>query len=826
MAMKRFTHFTWVLAFMLSGCGGGGGSEAPARVSLVAPTGAEIQEAENPKLEIRISLDTSVSSSLTVPLIYSGTATRGEDYTASADSILLPPRTTSGSVEIDVFRDFDTEGDETIGIAIGMIVGNGEPGATSDITLTLVDGEPLPEGRVSQDMGPNLAVLGQYYLVGEQSIDLAAWVLNTTGHGTAATRLIAEWSADPDFATDINVFGAAEVPAFAEGQFNFPPPHQFSLPLSLLMPEESYRIRLRLEEVPEETHPLAEEDNRIEYGFLTDTQGKVVTRCIPPERVSQPGTVDPLFSEQWNLENNGQFGFSEVAGTPGADLRMIDAMRLGRNGAGVKLAVVDTGLEICHPDLAANIEQGKSFNFGFAAGSSLTDPFNHITLGDHGTSVAGVAAAVADNGLGGRGVAPGLKLRGFNVGAGTAFSSDFAILQALGASSDAPDSASVDIFNMSFGIVAPAVNPLEEFTRLFKMGTQDLREGRGALYVKAAGNAFSGCEDAHPLGIELGCAGSQLDPDQNLPYLITVGAFNARDTKSSYSSAGANLWVVAPAGEDGIEGAGVITTDQHGVDAGFTDVSATPLDSNHALNPDGDYMSSFGGTSSAAPAAAGAIAVILAEHPDFTWRDVKHVLADSARQIDPGIRQVRAAFKGTPYIAQHAWQTNSAGYSFHNWYGFGAVAIDAALEMANGHSANSLGEFVESEWFAAGEGMDLPISIPDADGAGARHSISVIELPNTANIEAVVVELDVDHSYASDLGVTLTSPSGMQSVLNTPFSPVLDAVPGFFEWQLLSNAFYGESPNGTWTLHVADLASEDTGSLNSWRLRFYYADHP
>lgn len=92
-------------------------------------------------------------------------------------------------------------------------------------------------------------------------------------------------------------------------------------------------------------------------------------------------------------------------------------MRLGRNGAGAILAIVDTGLEICHPDLAANIEEGKSFNFGVAAGSSITDPFNHNTLGDHGTSVAGVAAAVADNGLGGRGVAPGVQLRGFNVGA-------------------------------------------------------------------------------------------------------------------------------------------------------------------------------------------------------------------------------------------------------------------------------------------------------------------------------------------------------------------------------------------------------------------------
>lgn len=100
------------------------------------------------------------------------------------------------------------------------------------------------------------------------------------------------------------------------------------------------------------------------------------------------------------------------------------------------------------------------------------------------------------------------------------------------------------------------------------------------------------------------------------------------------------------------------------------------------------------------------------------------------------------------------------------------------------------------------------------------------DLPNTANIEAVVVELDVKHGFVSDLGVTLTSPSGMHSVLITPFSSILDEFPGFFDWQVLSNAFYGESLNGTWTIHLADLASEDVGSLDSWRLRFYDGEHP
>ena len=120
------------------------------------------------------------------------------------------------------------------------------------------------------------------------------------------------------------------------------------------------------------------------------------------------------------------------------------------------------------------------------------------------------------------------------------------------------------------------------------------------------------------------------------------------------------------------------------------------------------------------------------------------------------------------------------------------------------------------------EAMD----IPDRDGAGVTDMLEVTELPNTANMEAVILDITVNHSYGSDIGVKLISPGGTESILNTPFNTILDGYPGMHGWQLMSNAFYGEDPNGTWTLQVVDLATGDTGRLNSWRLRFFYGDHP
>ena len=59
--------------------------------------------------------------------------------------------------------------------------------------------------------------------------------------------------------------------------------------------------------------------------------------------------------------------------------------------------------------------------------------------------------------------------------------------------------------------------------------------------------------------------------------------------------------------------------------------------------------------------ATGAIALLLETQSDLTWRDVKHILAKTARQLDPDIPRVRVAFGGTPAILQHGWITNAAG---------------------------------------------------------------------------------------------------------------------------------------------------------------------
>ena len=363
------------------------------------------------------------------------------------------------------------------------------------------------------------------------------------------------------------------------------------------------------------------------------------------------------------------------------------------------------------------------------------------------------------------------------------------------------------------------------FEQLFSYGVHHLRSGLGAIYVKAAGNGFGDCASLERLINErIGCVSSIADDWQNLPYLIVTGAFNADGRKASYASAGPNLWITAPAGEYGSSRPALLTVDQMGTDRGIGILrDDNPLQGEAVANPYGDYTGRMNGTSASAPLVSGAVAVLLETEPALTWRDVKHILAKTARKIDPDIVAVEETIGTIARTLRLPWTENAAGYAYHDWYGFGALDLDAAVEMAEDYTPDSLGEFHQSGWFESG----LSGAIPDNDGTGLTRTLNVSTLPDDANIEAVLLEVDIDHDFPNDLGIHLVSPQGTRAVLNQVFNETLALdEPGNLRWRLLGNAFYGETPNGDWQIEVFDAAEDDTGDLDAWRLRFYYGSHP
>jgi subtilisin family serine protease len=540
--------------------------------------------------------------------------------------------------------------------------------------------------------------------------------------------------------------------------------------------------------------------------------------------------TDPIASHQWHLINTGQDAFSTTLPVSGNDLNIKAAWASGVTGKGVIVNVVDSGLEIAHPDLAANVTTG-SVNFG--GGTDPTDTTS--TTGDHGTSVAGLIASVAGNGLGGKGVAYGAKLMGHNFIKYQGVSN----LAASYGGKSTDTSANAAIFNASYGISNLCGSLFNATENAIYSNVKTLRARKGGLIVKAAGNNFkydseSLCFSNLVSGISNDNAG--YGGPATLENVIVVAAVNANGKKSSYSTTGANIWLSGFGGEYGqnstmlnfdptyLDNAkfaqpAMITTDQSGCSKGYhtnkKSVNGSPKSVNEfekegseiqtSLNIDCNYTSTFNGTSSAAPTVSGVIALMLEARPELTWRDVKHILAKTARQVDSNFAAIvtninNASTAKAGITVEQAWVTNKAGFPFHNWYGFGLVDAAAAVTMAKTH-------------ILLGTQKILEIALPIATSPK-------LDVPSTFTATASTVET-VSVSY-DDSGLSknipyncfqfeLSSPTGTKSIL-------INGGSGFSghyvnQINLSSNAFYGEDSAGTWSFLIKNICMSGTATF-------------
>jgi subtilisin family serine protease len=170
---------------------------------------------------------------------------------------------------------------------------------------------------------------------------------------------------------------------------------------------------------------------------------------------------DPLFARQWALDQ---------VNAPEAWLR-------GARGAGTTVAVVDTGVDLAHPDLRSKLVAG----FDFVAGKRDC-PAGPQDENGHGTHVAGIAAAVTDNGIGVAGVAPDAQIMPVRVldeeGSGD--------LEDVAAGIRWAADHGAEVINLSLGEL-PVVGQLEPLNEDIEAAVTHAWE-RGSLVVAAAGN--------------------------------------------------------------------------------------------------------------------------------------------------------------------------------------------------------------------------------------------------------------------------------------------------------------------------------------------------
>ena len=474
-----------------------------------------------------------------------------------------------------------------------------------------------------------------------------------------------------------------------------------------------------------------------------------VDRCS--NITTSSGINDPLYGCQWHLNNDGQFRNSA-----GQDIR-VEEVWPTYTGSGINVAVVDDGMHYRHEDLADNVL--TSFNHNYDP--DLTDIYHPFE--DHGTAVAGLIAA-KDNSLGMRGVAPGAKIYGYNYLVEESNANE--------ANAMSRNAATTAISNNSWG-PGDSGQP-EPATELWeaavKYGVTTGYGGKGVFYAWAAGN---GGDDDY----------STLDEYSNFYAVTAVCAVGHDDKRSDYSEAGANLWVCGPS-SSGRDGQPRIATTDNG----------------HR------YRGSFGGTSAATPIVSGVVALIRQANSALTWRDVKLILAASARKNDPdNTGWVEGAFK---------YGSTTDRYNFNHEYGFGMVDAKAAVDLATTWTnVRDLREITSSS-------SVINLRIPDLPSSDTPTTVttSLTIDPFVDFVEFVEVNARFNHSNFRDLTVDLVSPAGAVSTLS-PSTPIVGALTTKFRFG--SARHLGEDAAGEWTLRIKDALRIDSGSLRSWGLTIY-----
>jgi subtilisin family serine protease/subtilisin-like proprotein convertase family protein len=348
-------------------------------------------------------------------------------------------------------------------------------------------------------------------------------------------------------------------------------------------------------------------------------------RTLEPDGIYQQARIpnDPDLSSQWVHDNSGQFvanfpwfvGF----GTPGADVNSIEAWDITIGSRDVIVAVIDTGVDVTHPDLEANIWRNPGEIPGNGIdddGNGFVDDYNGWDFGQndnnpadvdgHGTGASGLIGAVGNNGIGRVGVAWEVSILPLKI------SNSFNQLT-FAAIVSAHDYLTMMINDFGHNIVA-SNNSYGGFDQSIytdldeDQDPEEVRAGEqaaiqrfiqtGAAFVASAGNSAFNTDNEEF---------TNFPSSYNLPGIISVAATAPDDTLAAYSNFGPrSVDLAAP-----------------GIAPG-------------SLAPGGGYQP-FGGTSAAGPVVAGAIALLKSVRPDASAEELLNILSASSDPL-PGLQ--------------------------------------------------------------------------------------------------------------------------------------------------------------------------------------------
>ncbi|HEY8472798.1 MAG TPA: S8 family serine peptidase [Natronosporangium sp.] len=423
------------------------------------------------------------------------------------------------------------------------------------------------------------------------------------------------------------------------------------------------------------------------------------------------------------------------------------AWEAGFDGTGVTVAVLDTGIDVDHPDLAGKVIESENFT------ESTTDLDRH----GHGTHVAGIIAGSGEASDGEfAGIAPGVELLNVKVMGdnGSGAESDIIAGMAWAAS------AGADVINMSLG------GPASDGTDPISQAVNQLTEQHDVLFAIAAGN--TGPADHSVTGP--GAASAAL----------TVGSVDKQEQLAGDSGRGPRAGDFAVKPDITAPGVGIVAAKGEGTELG---------------SPVGEQYTQLSGTSMAAPHAAAAAAILRQAEPDLTAAEVKARLVGTAvpnptldvYQQGGGRIDVPAALAAPVQVAQAPIDLGR-----HRFPHEGAEPVTAEVSYIN-----RTGAPVE---------LALDLEVSSRDGAVPPPAMLSVE-PATLTIEpggtaAATVTLDVSAGDPGIYGGYLVATTGGTAVRTSVGFYKEDST---FELTVIGIARDGRLASGASTLAVLDV---------------------
>ena len=446
-----------------------------------------------------------------------------------------------------------------------------------------------------------------------------------------------------------------------------------------------------------------------------------------PEAVAERASLqnelsieDPIFDEQWHLFNALQLGH---------DLNVTGVWQQGITGEGATAVMVDDGIDMYSEDIKDNYFAKGSYDFN----EGTDEPKPRLSDDRHGTRCAGEIAAVK-NGVCGVGVAYNARIGGLRIlskvitdeDESTAMNYAFQDNQIYSCSWGPPDDGrSMD---------APGILIRKAMVNAIQNG----RQGRGNIFVFAAGNGHGAGDNCN------------FDGYTNSIYTITIGGIDRKGLHGYYSEhCSAQLAVTYSSGS----GDAIHTTDV-GLDKCYT---------NH------------GGTSAAAPLAAGIFALAFSIRPELTWRDLQSIIVMTAVQINE---------------EDDDWDKTFIGRAFSHAYGYGKLDAYAFVEKAKTVDLLKPQAWYKSPW------IHVNHSIPQGvEGLLSSFEITQEHLKkaNLEKVEHVTVTMNVNHTRRGDLSVELRSPTQVVSHLSVA-RRLDDYREGYVDWTFMSVAHWYVTP--------------------------------